>query len=123
MASLFHVDFLRVLWQHEVHYILVGGYSVTLHGYSRTTGDLAVRVEKSVDNYERLKKAFHSFGMPVFNMTAQNFLRNPVMDVFTFGWPLLATDIITQLKRLNFAGAFASAREGEVDGLPVNLIH
>ncbi|MGY3090114.1 hypothetical protein ACVWYF_003162 [Hymenobacter sp. UYAg731] len=33
-------DFLRALWLHEVRYVLVGGYSVIMHGYSCTTGDL-----------------------------------------------------------------------------------
>jgi len=54
-----------------------------MHGYSRTTGDLDLWVEKSADNYERLVKAFRHFGMPVFDMTAQNFLHNPAMDVFS----------------------------------------
>ncbi|RZJ61848.1 MAG: hypothetical protein EOO58_01330, partial [Hymenobacter sp.] len=125
MANLFNVDFqdfLRALWQHEVRYVLVGGYSVILHGYSRTTGDLDVWVEKSADNYEQLVKAFYAFGMPVFDMTAQNFLHNPTMDVFTFGRPPVAIDIITQLKGLDFAEAFAAVKEVEVDGLQVNLI-
>ena len=72
-----------------------------MHGYSRTTGDLDLWVEKSAENYERLAKAFHHFGMPVFDMTAHNFLQNPVMDVFTFGRLPVAIDIITQLKGLN----------------------
>jgi hypothetical protein len=53
MANLFNEDFqdfLRALWQHEVHYVLVGGYWVILHGYSRTTGDLDLWVEKSAAN-------------------------------------------------------------------------
>jgi hypothetical protein len=88
MANLFNVgfqDFLRALRQHEVRYLLVGGYSFILHGYSRTTGDLDVWVERSTDNHGQLEKAFRSFGMPVFYMTTQNFLRNAAMDVFTFG--------------------------------------
>jgi hypothetical protein len=33
-------DFISALNQEEVNYLLVGGYSVILHGYSRTTGDM-----------------------------------------------------------------------------------
>ena len=33
-------DFINALNTFEVEYILIGGYSVILHGYSRTTGDL-----------------------------------------------------------------------------------
>ena len=43
MGNLFNEDFpdfLAALRRHGVRYVLVGGYSVILHGYSRTTGDL-----------------------------------------------------------------------------------
>ena len=125
MANLFNDDFrdfLRALWEHEVRYLLVGGYSVILHGYSRTTGDLDVWVEKSADNYERLVSAFLTFGMPVFDMSAHNFLSNAAMDVFTFGRQPVAIDIITQLKGLEFGEAFEAADIMEEDGLPVRLI-
>ena len=86
MGKLFNPDFqdfLRAMRLHEVRDVLVGGYSVIMHGYSRTTGDLGLWVEKSAENHERLVKAFHHFGMPVFDMTVHNFLHNPAMDVFT----------------------------------------
>ena len=54
-------------------------------------------------------------------MTAQNFLHNPQFDVFTFGRPPVAIDIITTLKGLEFAEAFAQATNTE--GLTIRLIH
>lgn len=80
-------------------------------------------MEKSVDNYTRLEKAFQEFGMPVFDMTAFNFLDNPALDVFTFGRPPVAIDIITNLKGLTFAEAYAAASEVEIDAVVVQLIH
>ena len=35
-------DFITALNNNDVEYILVGGYSVILHGYSRTTGDMHI---------------------------------------------------------------------------------
>jgi hypothetical protein len=35
-------DFLRAFNSYDVKYILVGGYSVIQHGYSRTTGDMDI---------------------------------------------------------------------------------
>jgi hypothetical protein len=32
---------------------LVGGFSVILHGYSRTTGDIDIWVDRSLDNYQK----------------------------------------------------------------------
>lgn len=125
MGNLFNIDFqdfLRALHSAEVKYVLVGGYSVILHGYSRTTGDLDIWVEKTAANYERLAQAFQVFGMPVFDMTEHNFLHNPALDVFTFGRPPVAIDIITQLKGLSFDEAYVAAADMEVDGVAVRLI-
>ena len=100
-------DFLEALRQCQVRYVLVGGYSVILHGYSRTTGDLDIWVEKTPENYARLVQAFHTFGMPTFDMTADNFLNRPEFDVFTFGRPPVAIDVMTSMKGLDFAEAYA----------------
>jgi hypothetical protein len=54
MGNIFNQDFryfISALNQEEVRYILVGGYSVILHGYSRTTGDMDLWVERSSENY------------------------------------------------------------------------
>ena len=116
-------DFLEALRLNQVRYMLVGGYSVILHGYSRTTGDLDVWVEKTPANYRQLVQAFRTFGMPTFDMTTDNFLHRPEFDVFTFGRPPVAIDIMTNVKGLDFAEAYAQATDKEVEGLTVRLIH
>lgn len=126
MAYLFNNDFrdfLTALWRCQVRYILVGGYSVILHGYSRTTGDMDIWVEKTLENYNRLTNAFALFGMPIFDMTAENFLNNPAFDVFTFGRQPAAIDVITAIKGLVFEEAFDQATDINVDGVQLRLIH
>ena len=59
-------DFIIALNRSEVEYVLVGGYSVILHGYARTTGDLDLWVNKTAENYQKIVHAFEMFGMPVF---------------------------------------------------------
>jgi hypothetical protein len=80
-------DFISALNSSEVAYILVGRYSVILHGYFRTTGDMDIWVQPSAVNYERLQKAFARFGMSVFNMTSERFLDTAQYEVCTFGRP------------------------------------
>lgn len=126
MANLFNddfQDFLHALKTCGVRYVLVGGYSVILHGYSRTTGDMDIWVEKSLENYTCLSNAFALFGMPTFDMTADNFLNNPAFDVFTFGRQPVAIDIITAIKGLSFEDTYKQASDVDVDGAPVRLIH
>jgi hypothetical protein len=115
-------DFLTALNKHEVDYILVGGYSVILHGYNRNTGDLDVWVRPTAGNYRRLKGAFYTFGMPLFDMTEDKFLDIEQYDVFSFGIPPMAIDLMTSHKGLEFDTAFAKSRLQKVDDFDIRLI-
>jgi len=126
MANIFHEDFrdfLNALNEAEVRYILVGGYSVVLHGYSRTTGDMDLWVERTSENYKRIIKAFQIFGMPLFDMTESNFLSHPIWDVFTFGTPPVAIDIMVKIEGLNFEDVFQKAVYFEDDDLKIRTIN
>jgi len=126
MGNIFHEDFrdfLTALNDQQVRYILVGGFSVILHGYARTTGDMDIWVERSTDNYLKLKKAFLQFGMPVFDMTAENFLSHPNWDVFTFGTPPVAIDIMVKVKGLDFDACYQRSVLFEDDQLKIRTIH
>jgi hypothetical protein len=116
-------DFISALNNSEVHYVLVGGYSVILHGYLRTTGDLDIWVNKEKKNYSRLVKAFKEFKMPVFDMTEENFLKNHELNVFTFGRPPSSIDIMTDVKGLNFDETFKASEIVDVENLKVRVIH
>ena len=116
-------DFIASLNKHEVKYILVGGYSVILHGYSRTTGDMDLWVERSEDNYMNIKNAFEDFGMPVFDMTKENFLHHPVWDVFTFGIPPVAIDLMIKLEGFDFQEVYNRAVNFKEDELDIKVIH
>jgi hypothetical protein len=61
MANIFNNDFrdfISALNNQSVKYILVGGYSVILHGYPRTTGDMDIWVERTSENYQKNQKRF-----------------------------------------------------------------
>jgi len=126
MSNIFNPDFrdfIEALNNAKVNYILVGGFSVILHGYSRTTGDMDIWVERSAINYEKIKTAFINFGMPVFDMTESNFLNHSNWDVFTFGVPPSAIDVMVKLKGLNFKDCYPNAIDFEDDGLVIKCIH
>jgi predicted nucleotidyltransferase len=126
MSNIFNQDFkdfIESLNAHDVKYILVGGYSVILHGYPRTTGDMDLWVERSEENYLRIKLAFEDFGMPVFDMTKENFLHHPVWDVFTFGIPPVAIDLMIKLEGFDFQEIYNRAIFFEDEGLKIRVIH
>lgn len=116
-------DFINALNKNNVRYILIGGFSVILHGYSRTTGDMDIWVERTAENYALLKSAFSEFGMPVFDMTEENFLNHKNWDVFTFGVPPSAIDVMINVKGLDFSSCYEKAIFFDEDDLKIRTIH
>jgi predicted nucleotidyltransferase len=115
-------DFIKSFNDNGVKYILVGGYSVILHGYSRTTGDMDIWVERTAENYKKITMAFLEFGMPIFDMTENSFLNNKALDVFSFGRPPSSIDIMVEVKGLNFDESYKHAVYFEEDGLVIRTI-
>ena len=117
------VEFIKAFNKTKVEYLLVGGYSVIIHGYNRATGDMDLWVRRSADNYKKIVKAFSIFRMPLFDMTADAFLNEHGNNVYTFGRKPVAIDIMTSCKGLDFDDTFKSAKWIEFEGLQINVIN
>jgi len=108
MGNIFDQDFrefIQSLNDNDVDYLLVGGYAVILHGYRRTTGDMDIWVDNTKENYIKLTKAFYEFGLPILDMTEENFLDSSKYDVFSYGRAPVTIDIMTRMKGCNFNDA------------------
>lgn len=116
------VDFINALNQNKVAYLLVGGYAVIIRGYSRSTGDMDIWVHKTPENYILLQKAIQQFGLPEIALPKALFFSEDY-DVFTFGRPPMAIEIMTQLKGVFFEEAFAKSTIENSDGISVRVIH
>jgi hypothetical protein len=107
----------------KVRFVLVGGYSVIFHGYNRVTGDLDLFVEPSKINYTALLNAFSEFGLPTDAIEIDEFLNNDKSDVFTFGRPPCAIDLMTKLANFSFEEIYDKATDEEIDNLPIKVIN
>jgi len=62
------LDLCQAFNKHRVEYILVGGFAMILHGFTRTTSDIDFFVSPEPQNVERIKKAL----IEVFQDTSIN---------------------------------------------------
>ena len=115
-------DFIQAINDNNVKYVLVGGYSVIFHGYSRTTGDMDIWVQRNPENYLKLLNAFNQFGMSVFDMTEDNFLNHPTWDVFSFGVPPVCIYIMIDVKGLSFNDCYTNSQLFIDDELQVRVL-
>lgn len=113
-------EFIALLNENNVRYLVVGGYAVGFHGYPRYTKDLDVWIEVSRDNAGKILKALHEFGFGSLGLTEEGFLKE---GQFTqLGCPPHRIDIITSCEGVNFAECYASKNVIEVDGLQIDFI-
>lgn len=116
-------DFLNALNQADVKYVLVGGYSVIFYGYNRVTGDLDLFLEPSEHNYQNLMKACAMFGLPTDAISKNDFLNPVETDVFTFGRPPVAIDLMVKLANFTFDEVYQKATYTVYDGIKLRVIH
>ena len=93
-------EFIVLLNESSVRYLVVGGYAVAFHGHPRYTKDLDVWVELSSDNANKIVAALKKFGFGSLGLKPEDFLE---MDqIVQLGYPPNRTDILTTLKDLEF---------------------
>ena len=114
-------DFLRLLEESQVKYLLVGGYAVSYYGYPRATGDMDVWIETSLANSVRVVAALKAFG---FGSTA------PVPEMFSqpdlvirMGNPPLRIEILTGISGVKFEDCWQERETLAVDGVTINIIN
>lgn len=100
--------FLRLLAQHRVHYLIVGGEAVIYHGYPRVTGDVDFFYENTAGNTRRLFTALLEFwGGRIPGVVAADELREKKI-VVQFGRPPHRIDLMNQIDGVTFAEAWPS---------------
>ncbi len=67
-------EFLKLLNDQQVEYLLVGGFAVAIHGYPRATTDIDVWVNRTLENAERIVEALRLFGFDLPTLTRELFL-------------------------------------------------
>lgn len=66
-------DFLKLLNQYKVEYLVVGGYAMAFHGKPRYTGDLDVWIKISKENSLKMVSVINNFGFASVGFTAVDF--------------------------------------------------
>jgi hypothetical protein len=113
-------EFLELLNRNAVKYLLIDGYAVVAHGYSRYTKDMDIWVEMSLENATRIVKTLEDFGMGSLGLTEQDFLEPGTF--VQIGYPPVRIDILNKVAGLDFEAAYASRKEHTIDGVRVWLI-
>ncbi len=113
-------DFLKLLEDEGVAYLLIGGYAVGYYGYPRATADMDVWIAIDPQNARRTVKALERFGMRTLEMTPELFREKG--KVIRMGVPPMRLEIQTDISGVDFDKCYARRNRVDLAGLQVNLI-
>ncbi len=57
------LDVWKYFFQFDVKYITIGGFAVNFHGYNRSTGDIDIYLDDTLENRNKIRKAFVEIGL------------------------------------------------------------
>lgn len=114
------IDILSAFTEENVEYLLVGGYALGFHGYSRGTGDIDLWIRREPSNSERVLRALRRFGAPLFGVKGEDFLVENT--VFQIGLPPNRIDIVTDIDGVEFAEAWPGRNVVSVEGIQIPLV-
>ncbi len=113
-------DILSAFSEEKVEFLVVGGYAMAFHGFVRATGDIDLWIRCSDENAERVWRALHRFGAPLFDLNIED-LKTPGI-VFQIGLVPNRIDIITQIDGVEFEDARQEHQTVEIEGLQIPVI-
>jgi len=113
-------EFLELLNENKVKYLVVGGYAVAFHGHPRYTKDIDVWIELSPDNANNILNALKEFGFGSLGLKPDDFLESD--QIIQLGYPPNRIDILTSLKDLKFEDCYKTKVGVEIQGLHIDFI-
>lgn len=113
-------DFLRLLEDERVDYLLIGGYAVGYYGYPRATADMDVWIAVNPANAGKTVRAMERFGMRSPDLTTELFLDKG--KIIRLGLPPFRLEIQTDISGVEFDACFARRRRVDMGGVEINLI-
>jgi hypothetical protein len=113
-------EFLELLNENKVKYLVVGGYAVAFHGHPRYTKDIDVWIELSPDNANNILNALKEFGFGSLGIKSDDFLESD--QIIQLGYPPNRIDILTSLTDLKFEDCYKTKVEVEIQGLHIDFI-
>ena len=113
-------EFLKLLEDEQVEYLLIGGYAVGYYGYPRAAADIDIWIAVNPANAEKTVKALKRFGMATPDLTVDLFLDKG--KIIRMGVPPLRLEIQTEISGVDFDSCYTRRHRVKIGNLEVNLI-
>jgi hypothetical protein len=113
-------EFIRLLNDNNVKYLIVGGYAVGFHGYPRYTKDLDIWILASEENAQSILKSLQQFGFGTLGLKKEDFLKPD--EFIQLGYPPNRIDIVLSCDGIDFEDSYKAKMTIEVEGTKIDFI-
>lgn len=113
-------DFLKLLNEKRVEYLLIGGYAVGYHGYPRPTGDMDIWIRLSNENALLAAEALDDYGYAKKEQSLPVLLKPD--QILRMGFPPFRLELSTGIDGVEFDDCYANRVFLQIDDVPVTLI-
>lgn len=113
-------DLLRIFNDHNVKYLVIGGYAVVQYAEPRFTKDLDMLISTDAENANAVYDSLKEFGAPLTDLTPKDFSEEGFF--FQMGVPPVRVDILMGIPGINFNACWGRRIEVDFDGLRVIFI-
>ena len=114
------LDFIRLLNEHGVEYLIVGGYAVAVHGYVRYTGDIDFFIAINPLNAARMVTVFNHFGLRQQDINTDLFM-DPG-KILRIGSEPMRLEVLNQISGVQFDACYKNRKTLEIEGVPVHFL-
>lgn len=114
------VDFLRLLTEKGVDYLIIGGFAVGYYGYIRNTGDFDIWIRLTDENAYLAAEALDEFGYAPKEQSLP-YLREGG-KILRMGMPPFRLEVSTLIDGVEFEDCYKRRRTVEHEGIIINFI-
>jgi predicted nucleotidyltransferase len=117
------IEIWKYFFQFNVKYITIGGFAVNIYGYNRSTGDIDIYLEDTIENRINLRNAFIEIGLgDIEALETMQFVPGWTEFSLGYGFRLDIMTSVNGLENKKFNDLLSVAKVVIIDTIPVNFI-
>ena len=113
-------DIIEIFNEHDVRYLVVGAYAMSVFGYSRSTFDIDLWIDKDKENVKKTLLALDEFGVP-FVITTEDLTKDN--SIIQIGVAPIRIDLLTDIDGVQFADAYTNKVIHDFGEIQASVLH
>ena len=113
-------DIIELFNEHQVRYLVAGAYAMSTFGYSRSTYDIDLWIDKDEDNVKKVLLALDEFGIP-FEISHDDLTKEN--SVIQIGMAPIRIDLLTDIDGVLFDEAYKSRVIHDFGDVNASVLH